>query len=112
VETAKFVVAWRGYVAEVRRLAAGEASDPALGDAGFVSAARIPARFAPLAWHSTTPFLAALVSEGYAPRRLVVDPQAEYFWFDCAAATENAAAERVLPVATRELVRRYACLHR
>ncbi len=112
VETAKFVVAWRGYVAAVRVLADGEARDPALGDADFVSAARVPARFAALSWHSTTPFLSVLASDGYAPGRLVVDPRAGYFWFGCAAATANAAAARGLPPATRAMVRRYACLHR
>jgi hypothetical protein len=40
VETVKFVSGWGAYTAALRRLATGSASDPALGDARFVSAAR------------------------------------------------------------------------
>jgi hypothetical protein len=112
VETARFTAAWLTYLADIRVLAVGEASDPALGGADFVSAARLQQRDAALAWRSTTPFLAVLASPGYAPRRLVVDPAAGYFWFDCATATANATAHRALPARTRTLVRRYACLHR
>ena len=110
-ETARFAVVWRDYMAGIRDLASGNQSDPGLGDASFVSSARLPPRFRPLAWHSTTQFLAVLVSDGYAPQRLVVDPQANYFWFDCATATANQAATRALPEPTRAMVRRYTCLH-
>jgi len=95
----------------VQALAMGEAADPALGDASFVSTARLPAASAPLAWHSTAPFLGVLAAGG-APARLLVDPTANYFWFDCAAARTNAAAPRALPEATRAMVTRYHCLHR
>lgn len=111
-ETAKFVALWRDYAAAVRALAAGTENDPALGDPDFVSSARLPQRFRPLAWHSTTPFLSVMVTPGLAPPRLVVDPAVNYFWFGCPTATANAAAPRALPAETRERVRRYACLHR
>jgi hypothetical protein len=110
-ETARFAAAWRGYVAAVAALAGSDSSDPGLGDAAFVSSARIDARFTPLAWHSTTPFLSILATPGHRPARLVVDPTTNYFWFPCADATRNAMAARVLPRDSRELVRRYTCLH-
>lgn len=112
VETAKFIAAWRAHLAAVQDLVMGAAADPALGDAAFVSTARLPAASAPLAWHSTAPFLGALAAPGYAPARLLVDPGAGYFWFDCAAATLNAGAARPLPQPTRDMLRRYTCLHR
>ncbi|MBY0335607.1 MAG: hypothetical protein K2X11_03290 [Acetobacteraceae bacterium] len=111
-ETAKFVALWRGYVAEVRVLALSGERDPVLGDAEFVSSARLPARYERLTWHSTTPFLSVMAVPGLAPPRLVVDPAANYFWFGCATAAANASARRALPAETRERVRRYACLHR
>ena len=43
VETAKFVTAWTHYLAAVRALAVGVASDPAIGDPHFASADRIGA---------------------------------------------------------------------
>ncbi len=112
VETTKFIAAWRVHLAAVQGLVMGAEADPALGDAAFVSTARLPAASAPLAWHSTAPFLGALAAPGYAPARLLVDPGAGYFWFDCAAATTHAAAARALPQPTREMLRRYTCLHR
>lgn len=112
VESVKFIAAWRAHLAAVQGLVMGAEADPALGDAAFVSTARLPAASAPLAWHSTAPFLGALAAPGYAPARLLVDPGAGYFWFDCAAATANAAAARALPQPTREMLRRYTCLHR
>lgn len=110
--TVTFAMAWRGYIEEVRRVSDGVDIDPVLGDPDFVSAARIPARFTKLSWNSTTPFLSIMVSDGYAPRHLLVDPSAGYFWFDCATATANAMATRNIPRATRDMVQRYACLHR
>jgi hypothetical protein len=109
VETAKFVRAWSAYVAQVRALAMGQASDPALGDPAFVSAARIATDHDRLGWHSTTPFLSALSAPGMAPRRLVVDPAAAYFWFPCAAAEASRDRPGPAPQATRDLVARYAC---
>lgn len=112
VETAKFAREWVVYTTQVRALALGEASDPDLGDPGFVSAARIATGHDRLGWHSTTPFLSALSVPGMAPRRLVVDPGAAYFWFPCAAAEASRDRPGPVPQATRELVARYACLHR
>lgn len=108
VELARFVALWRPYVASVGALAMSDESDPALGDAAFVSAARLPPRFAPMGWHSTTPFLSVLAAPGLAPRRLVVDPAVGYWWFDCAGASRPTA----LPAETAALVRRYACRYR
>jgi hypothetical protein len=112
VETAKFAQAWSAYTARVRALALGEASDPDLGDPRFVSAARIAAGHDRLGWHSTTPFLSALAAPGMAPLRLVVDPGAAYFWFPCAAAEASRDRPGPVPQATRDMVARYACLHR
>jgi hypothetical protein len=112
VETAKFVTAWTSYKDEVRMLATGTASDPALGDPRFVSSEHISADGNRLAWSSTTHFLSVLVAPGLAPARLVVDPQEHYFWLSCATATANEAADRAVPVESRRLVRVHACQHR
>jgi hypothetical protein len=117
VETEKFVTAWVDYKAAVRTLAMGAASDPALGDPRFVSARRVIGRLDRLnldrlSWPSTTPFLSVLVAPGFAPARLVVDPRANYFWLSCKTATESQDSAGVLPVASRQLVRVHACLHR
>ncbi len=112
VETAKFVAGWIDYKAAVRALATGADSDPALGDARFVSARRIAAGPNRLAWNSTTPFLSVLAAPGFDPARLVVDPQAGYFWLSCPTATRSAGRGTALPADARELVRRHACLNR
>ncbi len=112
VETAKFVVAWKNYAAAVRALAIGAASDPQLGDPRFVSSDRIPARLKTVEWSSTTHFLSVLVAPGFAPARLVVDPDASYFWLSCKTASASRDVDRAVPVASRELVRVHACLHR
>jgi hypothetical protein len=112
VETAKFVRAWTAYEAAVRELAMGEVSDPALGDAHFVSSDRIDADLNRLSWFSTTQFLSVLVAPGLTPGRLVVDPTANYFWLSCETATANERADRVVPAESRRLVRIHACLHR
>lgn len=112
VETAKFVAAWSGYKAAVRTLAMGEASDPQLGDARFVSSARIPADLNRLSWFSTTQYLGVLLAPGFAPRRLVVDPHNAYFWLSCGLATASAKADQAIPTASRELIRLYSCQHR
>jgi hypothetical protein len=112
VETAKFCLAWQDYQTAVQALAMGEAADPALGNASFVSSARIRSDLNRLSWFSTTPYLSVLVAPGYAPARLVVDPAATYFWLTCRTAEANEAADRAIPVESRRLVRLYACLHR
>jgi hypothetical protein len=112
VETTKFVAAWMHYQTAVRGLATGAASDPTLGDPRFVSSQRISPGLNRLAWSSTTPFLSVLVAPGFAPTRLVLDPNANYFWLSCKTATANREAERVVPTHSRELVRVHACQHR
>jgi hypothetical protein len=112
VETAKFVAAWTRYAAALRALAMGAASDPALGDARFVSSQRLGADLNRLKWQTTTPFLSVLVAPDFAPARLVVDPTAGYFWLSCALATADAQAGRAIPAQSRELIRAYECLHR
>ena len=112
VETVKFLRAWTGYKTAVRSLAAGKASDPALGDPRFVSSKRIGADLNRLSWFSTTPFLSVLLAPNLKPGRLVVHPTANYFWLSCETATENLQARRALPAESRELVRVYSCLHR
>jgi hypothetical protein len=112
VETAKFVTAWVRYEAAVRALATGTASDPALGDARFVSSERIDAELNRLDWSTTTHFLSVLVAPGLAPTRLVVDPHAGYFWLTCQLATAIEKADNPIPLASRALIRVHACLHR
>ena len=111
VETAKFVTGWERYTAAVRALATGSLSDPALGDARFVSSRRIGDDLNRLSWLSTTPFLSVLLAPRLAPTRLVVDPRSNFFWLSCATATANAEADRAIPVESRRLVQRYVCLH-
>ena len=112
VETTKFVAGWTRYEAAVRALAMGAASDPALGDARFVSSERIDADTNRLQWQTTTQFLSVLVAPGLAPARLVVDPTAGYFWLTCALATAGERADSPIPVESRRLIRAYSCLHR
>ena len=112
VETEKFVRAWRDYQAAVRTLATGELSDPMLGDPHFVSSDRIGPELNRLSWSSTTHFLSVLVTPRFAPVRLVIDPNADYFWLSCTTATANQEADRTVPAESRRLVRVHACLHR
>jgi hypothetical protein len=113
VETAKFVTSWTQYQAAVRVLAQGGSSDPMLGDARFVSSDRITAAtLKRLSWNSTTPFLSVLVAPGFAPKHLVVNPRANYFWLACESATANAQSDRAIPLESRRLIRVHACLHR
>jgi hypothetical protein len=112
VETEKFVRAWRDYQAAVRTLATGALSDPALGDPHFVSSDRIGPELNRLSWSSTTHFLSVLVTPRFAPVRLVIDPNANYFWLSCTTATANQQAHRAVPAESRRLVRIHACLHR
>src|SRR5262245_5457724 len=112
LETERFVAAWISYEDAVRKLATGTISDPALGDPRFVSANRIPERLNGLVWASTTHFLSVLVAPAFAPARLVVDPDANYFWLPCRTAAATSIGRRAVPLVTRQLVRKYACLHR
>jgi len=112
VETTKFVGAWTRYKDAVRVLAMSTVSDPELGDAHFVSSARIDAHLNRLAWSSTTHFLSVLLAPNLAPSRLVVDGSANYFWLTCETARNNEMEHRSLPVESRRLVRIHACLHR
>lgn len=112
VETAKFVAAWTDYKAAVRELASGADADPALGNPLFVSSRRISAGLNRLSWNSTTPYLSVLVAPGLAPARLVVDPDAGYFWLSCATATRSEQTSTAIPAASRRLIRLHACLHR
>ncbi|MBI1244758.1 MAG: hypothetical protein GC202_07110 [Alphaproteobacteria bacterium] len=112
VEIAKFVAGWNSYKTAVRMLATGTFADSQLGDARFVSAARIDPATYRLAWNSTTPYLSVLLAPDFNPARLVVDPAAGYFWLSCETATRNARADNPLPPAARELVRALSCLAR
>ena len=112
VETSKFVFAWLDYKNAVRALTTGTASDPQLGSPLFVSSRRIDAKLNRLAWNSTTPYLSVLVTPGLAPTRLVVDPDAGYFWLSCQTARQSEATSGALPASARQLVRIHACLHR
>jgi hypothetical protein len=112
VETEKFVRAWRDYEVAIRTLATGALSDPALGDPQFVSSDRIGPDLNRLSWSSTTHFLSVLVASRFAPARLVIDPNANYFWLSCTTATANEEADRAVPAGSRRLVRVHACLHR
>ena len=111
VETAQFVSAWTDYKAAVKVLAVGTASDPLLGGPNFVSSGRIDADLNRLSWFSTTQYLSVIVAN-FAPSRLVVDPANTYFWLSCETATANSTADRLIPSASRELVRTYSGLHR
>jgi len=113
VETAKFVDAWVDYKGAVRALAMGDAADPELGDPRFVSSARIRDDLNRLAWMSTTPYLSVLVAPGLAPRRLVVDPARDnYFWLSCETAEASERNGRAVPLVSRHLIRVHACLYR
>jgi hypothetical protein len=112
VETAKFVDAWTDYKAAVRTLASGSASDPKLGARSFVSAARIRSSLNRLSWSSTTPYLSVLLAPRLTPARLVVDPDASYFWTSCQTAKANEVAPRAVPAIGRRLLRTLECLHR
>jgi hypothetical protein len=112
VETVKFVSAWTNYKAAIVELATGDATDPALGDSHLVSSDRIAADLNRLSWNSTTPFLSVIAAPDFAPKRLVVDPNANYFWLSCKTATANLRANRAVPEESRQLVRVHACLHR
>ena len=111
VETTKFTHGWTAYTAAVRNLATGDASDPSLGDPGFVSSRRITDDLNRLSWFSTTPYLSVLLAPNFEPRRLVVDPTSSYFWLSCQTATANLNSRRSVPAESRRLVQIDACLH-
>jgi|tagenome__1003787_1003787.scaffolds.fasta_scaffold20908859_2 hypothetical protein len=112
VETSKFIWAWLNYKTAVQTLATGTASDPVLGDPHLVSSRRIDPGLNRLAWNSTTPYLSVLVAPGLQPTRLVVDPDAGYFWLSCETATKSEYTSIAIPAESRRLVKQYACLHR
>ena len=112
IETAKFVSAWSAYREAVQALATGSVNDPVLGDAHFVSSRRIGDGLERLSWSSTTHFLSVLLAPSFAPSRLVVDPDAGYFWLSCKTAAASEQAKRAVPTASRRLIRVHACLHR
>jgi hypothetical protein len=112
VETTKFVTAWTRYKSAVQTLAMGSDSNSALGDPRFVSATRIGSELDRLSWPSTTPYLSVLVAPALAPKRLVVDPRANYFWTSCGTAAANELADRAIPADSRLLIRTHACLRR
>jgi len=112
VETAKFIAAWSQYKVAVRALAMGSEADPALGDPRFVSSHRIAAGPNRLAWSSTTPYLAVLLAPDLDPARLVVDPDAGYFWLSCATASRSETKGTAVPAPARRLIRLHACLNR
>ncbi len=112
VETGKFVTAWSDYRIAVRKLAMGTASDPSLGDARFVSSARIDRELNRLSWWSTTPYLSVLVTPDLAPARIVFAPDANYFWLSCETATRSAHAQNPVPQDVRHLIAKYSCKHR
>lgn len=112
IETAKFAVAWSDYRQSVQTLAASAAADPGLGNARFVSAERLDTGDSRLAWPSTAPFLSVLVTPDFAPAHLVVSPETNFFWLPCETAIASAKAAGALPVATRDLLQVYSCLHR
>src|SRR5690606_17982947 len=112
VETAKFLTGWENYIAAVRRIATGSASDRALGNDRFVSAARLPERLDRLAWLSTTPCTWVRVAPCLAPARLVIDPRANYLWLPCAVAHANLSAGGGIPAESRELIAAFSCLRR
>ena len=112
VETAKFATAWAAYREAVRMLAAGSLSDAVLGDPRFVSSERVEAEAARLGWDSTSPYLSVLVTPGFAPARIVVAPDVNFFWISCETATASAESASAIPAATRDMLRVYSCLHR
>jgi hypothetical protein len=112
VETAKFVKGWNAYQSAIAALGQSDASDPALGDARFISTRRIDSSLDRLSWWSTTHFLSVLVAPGMTPHRLVVDPRPNFFWISCATAMANADAPKAVPAESRGLIAAHACLHR
>jgi hypothetical protein len=112
VETTKFIWGWTQYKAAIAALATGSASDPALGDPRFVSSKRVDPALNRLSWHSTTPYLSALVAPGMKPERLVIDPGTGYFWLSCDTAKQSERDGAALPAESRQLIRVYSCLHR
>ena len=112
VETARFVRAWGQYKDAVRVLAMSEVSDPRLGDPRFVDAERLGERLNRLSWYSTTQYLSVLLAPGLVPKRLVVDPDAGYYWLSCAEAKADEARPSAIPRESRELIRVLSCRHR
>src|SRR5262249_47089256 len=101
VETTKFVLAWSEYKDAVRALATGTPPDPQLGNPFFVSSNRIDAELNRLSWNSTTPYLSVLVAPRFELTRLVVDPDAGYFWLSCKTARQSEASSTAIPASAR-----------
>jgi len=112
VETSKFVWGWTQYKAALQNLATASSADPGLNEPLFVSSRHIGVQLNRLAWNSTTPYLSVLVAPGLLPTRLVVDADATYFWLSCDTATASEKTSAAIPIESRRLVRRHACLHR
>jgi hypothetical protein len=111
-ETAKFIYAWEHYTTSVRNLATSAAFDLELGGSNFVSSHRIDNALNRVSWSSTTPFLSVMLAPRLMPTRLVVDPDAGYFWLSCQFGIANEGAIRAMPAKSRGLIRIHACLHR
>jgi hypothetical protein len=86
--------------------------NPVLGDTRFVSSQRLDAEAARLGWGSTIPYRSVLVTAGSAPARIVVAAEVNFFWISCETATASAESADTLPVATRDMLQVYSCLHR
>jgi hypothetical protein len=112
VETAKFIDAWISYRSAVQELAVGDGIDKSSSGEKFLSSERIPSHLSPLSWSSTTQYLSIVATPGFAPRRLVVDPQSNYYWLPCHRARKSYEATVPVPAETRRLVMVYACSHR
>jgi hypothetical protein len=111
-ETVKFINVWEHYTTAVRNLATSAVSDLELGDSNFVSSHRIDDALNRVSWSSTTPFLSVMVAPRLMPTRLVVDPDADYFWLSCQFGIASESAARAIPAKSRGLIRIHACLHR
>ncbi len=60
----------------------------------------------------SVPVLSVLLAPGFAPARLVVDPDATYFWLSCETASANHEGDRAIAAESRRLICVHACLHR
>jgi len=112
VETVKFVRAWSNYKSAIVALTAGHVSDPELGGLRFASSRRIPGDLNRLAWQSTTQYLSLLLAPNFEASRIVVDPDAGYYWLGCQIALGIENEESAIPREDRHLIRLLECRHR
>ena len=112
VETAKFVRAWTRYKAAVRALAIGAACGSGARRCALRVIGSDRRRSEPAILVFDDPFPVGARGAGFCSGAARGGPQATYFSLSCATATANQEADRVVPVASRRLVRVYACLHR